>query len=74
MSLKAGGGNLGMTFSTLTYSADMIAVVEVKSWGEGYVMVLWWTEAKLKKHLANASSCRSRASGLLRITDHTLQA
>jgi hypothetical protein len=28
MSPKAGGGNLGMTFSTLTYSVDMIAVVE----------------------------------------------
>jgi hypothetical protein len=28
MSLKAGGGNLGMIFSTLTYSVDMIAVME----------------------------------------------
>jgi hypothetical protein len=32
MSLKAGGGNLGTTFSTLTYS-DMIAMVGCRAWG-----------------------------------------
>jgi hypothetical protein len=38
MSLKAGGGNLGMTFSTLTYSV-MMAVLEGGKFG--VERVLW---------------------------------
>jgi hypothetical protein len=60
MSLKAGGGNLGTIFSTLTYS-DMIVLVGVRIWGvRGIVVVVLWTGAKIK----NTCSCSGLAAAL----------
>jgi hypothetical protein len=60
MSPKAGGGTLGTSFSTLTYS-DMIVLVGVRIWGvRGMVVVVLWAEAKIK----NTSQLRHLAATL----------
>jgi hypothetical protein len=55
MSLKAGGGNFGTTFSTLTYSAeDMIAVLGGEEWRVRDSVVVWRVKfcgCRKRKHL-----------------------
>jgi hypothetical protein len=72
MSLKAGGGNRGTIFSTLTYSVDMMAVVEECMWwvGEWEVVVLWWCVlldgSKVLRKLKTPHRLQGVASGWIR--------